>query len=354
MLPRRLALRFVPASPRNSVHIGVFTALVRYLERKGHSAETFGRLAGTATEAPADPDARISVAVMKQAWKAAVAMTGDPALGLAVGTDYSGNSHGILGHLIAHSETLGDALGVLCRYFILLSDWQQMELKESGSQAWVRVGTEDPDPAIWPVVVERTFASIIAVARSEVQGDFSVESVEFDYAEPAHSGAYRRFFGVPCRFRAKSTRMIFPRGHLRLPMRHRHSALRSVLSREAEAAHRSLVDQTNATTAGVWNVLPQLLDRGVISAQAAAEALHLSARTLHRRLSSEGSSYLALLDKARYERSMRLMEAPDVSLEEIALACGFLDNSGFYRGFKRWTGMAPRAYRALGKNNRTH
>jgi AraC-like DNA-binding protein len=100
-------------------------------------------------------------------------------------------------------------------------------------------------------------------------------------------------------------------------------------------------------------VLPNLLDRGVISAQDAAEALHLSARTLHRRLSAEGSSYLKLLDKARYERSMRLMAAPDISLEEIALACGFLDNSGFYRGFKRWTGMAPRAYRASQVNNRT-
>lgn len=83
----------------------------------------------------------------------------------------------------------------------------------------------------------------------------------------------------------------------------------------------------------------------MISVQDAAEALSLSPRTLHRRLSREGATYLQLLDKARFERSMRLMDAPDVSLEEIALACGFLDNSGFYRGFKRWTGMAPRSYR---------
>lgn len=343
----------MPASPRNSVHIGVFTALVRYLERSGYSIETFGRLVGVETEPPADPDARISVDVMKQSLKIAMEMTGDPALGLAVGADYSSNSHGILGHLIAHSETLGDALRVLCRYFILLSDWQRMDLKEGGAQAWVQVATDDPNPVVWPIVVERTFASVVAVAKSEVQGDFSVESVEFDYSEPAHSAAYRKFFGAPCRFRAKSTRLIFSRGHLRLSMRHKHSALHSLLSREVETTHKNLVDQTNATTVGLWNVLPNLLDRGVISVQDAAEALHLSARTLHRRLSAEGSSYLELLDKARYERSMRLMAAPEISLEEIALACGFLDNSGFYRGFKRWTGMAPRAYRASKVNNGT-
>jgi len=343
----------VAASPRNSVHIAVFTALVRYLERNGYSVETFSRLVGVEAKAPADPDARISIDVMKRGIKIALEMTADPAFGLAIGAGYSSSSHGVLGHLIAHSETWGDALKVVCRYFILLADWQRLELKEAGAQAWVLLGTEDPDREVWPIVVDRTFASIVTFAKSEVLGDFAVEAVEFDYSEPANNAIYRKFFGAPCRFRAKSTRLIFPRDHLRLPLRHKHSALHSLLSREAEATHRNLVDQTNATTAGLWNVLPNLLDRGVISAQDAAEALHLSARTLHRRLSAEGSSYLKLLDKARYERSMRLMAAPDISLEEIALACGFLDNSGFYRGFKRWTGMAPRAYRASQVNNRT-
>jgi AraC-like DNA-binding protein len=134
-------------------------------------------------------------------------------------------------------------------------------------------------------------------------------------------------------------------------MRNRHSALHSLLSREAESAYRSLIDVKNATTAKLWNTLPSLLDRGVISVRDASEALHLSERTLHRRLSLEGATYLELLDKARFERSMRLMAAPDISLEEIALACGFLDNSGFYRGFKRWTGMAPRAYRQSSRRN---
>lgn len=334
------------ATRRNSAHIGVFLGLVQYLERSGYSIEAFSRLAGVDAKAPADPDARIPVDVMKRCLKIALEMTGNSALGLAVGADYSSNSHGVLGHLIAHSETWGDALRVLCRYFVLLTDWQRMELKEAGTQAWVIVGTEDPNPAVWPTVVERTFASIVAVAKSEILGNFSIESAEFDFPEPAHSAAYRKFFGAPCRFGARQTRLIFSRDHLGLPMRHKHSALRSLLAREAETTHKNMVDQTNATSAGLWNVLPNLLDRGVISAQDAAEALHISARTLHRRLLSEGSTYLELLDKARYERSMRLMALPDISLEEIALACGFLDNSGFYRGFRRWTGMAPRAYRA--------
>jgi AraC-like DNA-binding protein len=139
--------------------------------------------------------------------------------------------------------------------------------------------------------------------------------------------------------------LIFPREQLDLRMRHRHSSLEALLAREAESTYQRLIAENGATTASIWHVLPGLLDRGMISAQSAAAATHLSVRTLHRRLRAEHTSYLELLDQARSQRAMSLMELPGVSIEEIALACGFLDASGFFRAFKRWTGMAPRAYR---------
>jgi AraC-like DNA-binding protein len=336
---------------QNSVHVAVLTELIRYLERSGHSIEEFSRLSGVSGEAPKDPDARVPFDAMLRSWAAALELTRNPALGLAVGADYSSNSHGILGHLISHSETLGGALKVLCRYQMLLSGGDPIELKEGRTQAYLIFNADDPNPAVWPTVVERTFASIVTVARGEALGHFFLEGVELDYPEPAHASAYRRFFSAPCRFGAKASRLIFSSTHLGLRMRNRHSALHSLLSREAESTHKGLFEEKNATTAKLWKTLPNLLDRGVISVRDASEALNLSERTLHRRLSLEGATYLELLDKARFERSMRLMAAPGISLEEVALACGFLDNSGFYRGFKRWTGMAPRAYRQSGEKN---
>ena len=342
----------VTSEYRNSVHVVVFSALVRYLERSGHSIQAFSRLSGVSAEVPKDPDARVPIDAMVRSWKAALELSGDPALGLAVGADYSSNSHGILGHLISHSETLGGALKVLCRYQMLLSGGDLIELKETRGEAHLIFNADDPNPAIWPTVVERTFASILTVVKGEAIGQFSLSGVEFDYPEPGHAASYRKFFGARCRFGAESSRLVFPRSHLDLRMRNRHSSLHSLLSREIETTHKTLIEEKNATTAKLWTTLPSLLDRGVISVRDAAEALNLSERTLHRRLALEGATYLKLLDQARFERSMRLMAATDISLEEIALACGFLDNSGFYRGFKRWTGMAPRAYRQSGRANK--
>jgi AraC-like DNA-binding protein len=330
---------------RNSVHIGALSDLTRYLEHSGHSLDSFYRLSGLKPDAQMDPDRRIPIEAIKKCWKIALEMTRDPALALAVGANYSSSAHGILGHLIAHSETMGAALRAYCRYIILLSGGLQIEIKELRGEACVVLATEEPDPVVWPRVVERNFAAMLAVAKNEAIGNFSLDRIELDYPEPAYSSAYRKYFGVKGRFGAKAARLIFPRKHLDLRMRHQHSSLQSLLAREAESTYRKLVDENGATTATLWNTLPILLDRGLISAQAAADATRMSVRTLHRRLLAERTSFLELLDKARYERAIKLMEAPGVSIEEIAFACGFLDGSGFFRAFKRWTGMAPRAYR---------
>jgi AraC-like DNA-binding protein len=330
---------------RDSVHRVVLSGLTRYLERSGYSINAFRRLSGVGAEESNDPDARVPIETMVRRWKAALELTENPALGLAVGADYSSISHGILGHLISHSDTLGDALKVLCRYQRLLSGGDFLELVEDRSEASLTYHADDPDPDLWPTVVERAFASVVTVATGEAMGRFTLKAVEFDYPKPRHSSAYSALFAAPCRFGAPKSRLIFPRSHMGLRMRNRHSSLHAVLSREVEATHPGLIEDKRGTRARLWKTLPNLLDRGAISAEEASNALGVSERTLHRRLSLEGATYSELLDKARFERSIRLMGAPDASIEEIAMACGFQDNSGFYRALKRWTGMTPRAFR---------
>jgi AraC-like DNA-binding protein len=51
--------------------------------------------------------------------------------------------------------------------------------------------------------------------------------------------------------------------------------------------------------------------------------------------------------QARVERAMTLLRQPDPSLSEIALACGFADQSHFSRVFTRQTGLSPRVWRRM-------
>jgi AraC-like DNA-binding protein len=66
-----------------------------------------------------------------------------------------------------------------------------------------------------------------------------------------------------------------------------------------------------------------------------AGALHMSPRTLQRRLRSEGTSFDALLDDARRELAENLT-ARGLSYKEICFRLGFQDTSALVRARKRW------------------
>lgn len=53
------------------------------------------------------------------------------------------------------------------------------------------------------------------------------------------------------------------------------------------------------------------------------------------------------LRKLRISRSLSLIKNSEDSLTEIALFCGFADQSHFIRVFKHYTGISPKNYRSL-------
>ena len=81
-----------------------------------------------------------------------------------------------------------------------------------------------------------------------------------------------------------------------------------------------------------------------ISALAAAAGVHPVhlARAFRRHFHMAPGDYLRL---CRAERAVTLLAEGRLSLTEIALACGFADQSHFTRAFRRARGMSPAAFR---------
>ena len=76
-----------------------------------------------------------------------------------------------------------------------------------------------------------------------------------------------------------------------------------------------------------------------------APRLHMSPRTLHRRLGQEGTSFRRVVTEVRRELAARHLLERQLAISEIAFLLGFSAASVFHRAFKRWTGRAPLAYR---------
>ncbi|KGG82285.1 transcriptional regulator [Comamonas thiooxydans] len=73
--------------------------------------------------------------------------------------------------------------------------------------------------------------------------------------------------------------------------------------------------------------------------------LHMSSRTLIRKLQEEGLSFQGIKDELRRDLAILNLVRNDVSLAEISYALGFSTPAVFHRAFRHWTGMTPGTYR---------
>jgi AraC-like DNA-binding protein len=81
--------------------------------------------------------------------------------------------------------------------------------------------------------------------------------------------------------------------------------------------------------------------------EGAAAALHLSVRTLHRRLAQEGTSLQQVKDQLRRGVAIQRLTGSQDSIAAIAAQLGFDGPASFHRAFKAWTGSTPGAYRTV-------
>jgi AraC-like DNA-binding protein len=88
------------------------------------------------------------------------------------------------------------------------------------------------------------------------------------------------------------------------------------------------------------------MDGQLPSMATVAQSLGTSPRSLHRRLSDEGTRFNDLLDDVRRDFAERYLARPRLAVSEVAFLVGFNDASAFFKAFRRWTGATPTEYRS--------
>ncbi|QBY00489.1 AraC family transcriptional regulator [Rhodophyticola sp. CCM32] len=96
----------------------------------------------------------------------------------------------------------------------------------------------------------------------------------------------------------------------------------------------------------VRHALLEMLPGGQPTADAVCQHLHVSKRTLQRRLKSEGQSFQNILDDTRKNLALHYLRQEGLRVEEISYLLAYRDPNSFYRAFNDWTGMTPAEARA--------
>jgi AraC-like DNA-binding protein len=184
----------------------------------------------------------------------------------------------------------------------------------------------------------------------------ALDSVIFPYRRPPHAADYALIFTANSRFAPTLPGGVgtlvasFNANLLDLPVRRDEAALASFLD-GAPGKITTLYRRDREMVIRVRDLLraamPAMLGLEDIGAR-----LHLSPRTIHRRLGEEGSSFRAIKDALRRDMALARLTKTRDAVSQVAADLGYADTSAFYRAFVEWTSMAPIHYRRRWTNGR--
>lgn len=189
---------------------------------------------------------------------------------------------------------------------------------------------------------ELTF--MLALARLGTRRHIQPMSVTVP-AVPIEMAPYESYFGVPIQ-QGKHTRIEFSSQDAVQPFMTHNLGMWHYFEQELQQRLDQL-DQHNTTIDRVKSLLLELLPSGQASAEAVAEQLAMSKRTLQRKLSAEGKPFRELLQETRQQLATHYLRDKTLSTGEISFLLGFADGNSFIRAFHHWTGYAPGHYRTL-------
>jgi AraC-like DNA-binding protein len=289
-----------------------------------------------------DLDDRVPISVAHQLLSALIEQTGDLDLGLKAGRTMSAGDVGVADYAMRSAATVGEAIEVAARYIRLVNDGVELRLHREGD----RVLLQWASMVVMPRAAEDFLMSAIYTNHMRaLLRDAPELECWFTYSEPSTMVEHERTFGAAkLRFVAPFAGYAFDSSHLQKPVEAADAKLHSVLRQHAEALLGDL-PASRTFTDRVRHHLSSDLSHGRPAASKLARRLHMSARTLERRLEGEGTTFGAVLDDLRRQLALHHLARRDVSLSEIAFLLGFSQVGAFHRAFKRWTGNTPLEYR---------
>ncbi len=317
--------------------------VVHGLERTGLDVRALCRHQGLDFERLIDPDTQVPSEHLEQLWSAARRRSADRDLGLHAGERSGPSITTPLSHLLLASRDLLDAVEHAVALQRAVTSQPALSLAEVRG-GWAIVLASPPgEPATARHAVEFTMVVLAGFAAFLTPGEFRPLRVEFHHPFPGDASEHERLFRCPASFGQVANRLVVATETMRRPSPHYSAAMARQLEELATRAIQQLDDPS--TTHRARALIRPRLHAGDVEIAAIASRLHLSRRTLQRRLEEEGTSFSSLVDETRRSLCLELVGAGE-PLESVAGRAGFGSKRALLRAFKRWTGSTPSAYRA--------
>lgn len=322
------------------------TLFVCTLDAYDLDGEAFLRDRGINYADASAPYQRVDLGTMRQLWDEAVKQTNDPLLGLKAGTFVTPTTFSALGIALWSSCTIHDLLMCWSRYMHMFSTVAETRLvDENNTSCMTSSFYADKSAPDYPseYALDATVSALHTLCRSHYHRNFCPLKIEMPRQRPARPSFYEDYFGCPVSFDHTQLKIYYDREEIETPIVGGNPELAKAT--EVLVAEQLTRMQPDTTIQKVRAILLELLPRGEARQEVVAQALHVSPRTLHRKLEEQGGSFRQLLEDSQRDLAFSYIRQEHLSLGEISFLLGFSSSSNFSRAFKRWTGMSPKEYR---------
>ena len=319
-------------------------SIVQALELDGLDCQDLFVKLGLDYSALNDPDARFAQDGMTRLWQRAVEITGNPAIGLNLAKVMRPGAMHVVGYALMSSSTLRDSFQRLVRYQRIIAEGADLQFGSTNRGALLTLAIHGDQLPPARQSADGSLASTLAFCRWLTGKPLAPIEVYFQGPPPADIEPYQAVFQAPLRFNAEYHGMLMRHVDMDIALPTANAELAQLHDRFAGDYLARFSD--SRVTHQARQVICRLLPQGEPRRETVAQSLHLSERSLQRRLDEEGTSFQQLLDDTRRTLAEQYLARADLALLEVAYLLGFADPSNFFRAFKRWFAMTPGEYRA--------
>ena len=335
-------LRRAPV-PAGAIRLGATKEIVSVLRDFGVNSDRVIAEARLDPHLFDDGNNMIPFAALGRLLKLCVARTGCSAFGLLVGQRASISALGLLGGLMQHSPTVGDAVRSFVRHLHLQDRGAAPLLTVDGGVAVLSYGIYEPGVESADQISDAAIATILNLMRALCGPEWTPTEVLLPRRTPADLIPYRRLFQAPVRFDEETAALVFPAHWLVNRISGGEMVLHELFAeRIAELEAAPEVDFKDE----LRRILRSTLLNRNCSADTIANRFSMHRRTLNRRLRAEGTGFRTIVEEMRFEIACQMLAGTTMPFIQIAAALSFSEASAFSRAFRRWSGQTPTAWRA--------
>jgi len=273
-----------------------------------------------------------------------VARDTNPYIGLDMAENLEVSNFGVMGHAMAASATVGDALNLLSRYLYVLSQSNTIRLDLGEDQVVCTYAVTILQPDLVRQDAEFAMGFIVNAIRELSGRSFSPRLVEFSHGLFAEARRHRQFFDSEVQFERRENRMHFSRRVMQYPVLTADPGLLEALVYYLDS-RLQLRSEEEDLQAKVEHMITISLSDGLPDLNGIAGQLGMSGRTLQRKLAERNLVFSEMLESTCRSIAREYILHTDYSVTDIAMMLGYTDLSSFSRAYKRWTGVGPQQSR---------